>query len=691
MRKHALATLLLAILPLTAYADYRYNPYTQKLDYYSNSVASATYSAVSATSTYSVNAGTATYSPNALNASYAVNAGTSVYSQNAGLLGGISPSVYFTTGVAQITAGTNITISPSDGKGVVTVNATVPQQYWIGTATSPLNMNSNRVYAADHYDTAYSTVAYKIGGVSSLFQIGTGSLLVGKHNIYTGTGNYNTYVGEDAGKGTAGNTGYNNAFGGYGSGYSIRAGYYNTGWGMFSLFNIQDGHRNTCLGYRAGFPITSGAYNVIIGAESGASLQNGSNNFFMGTGAGQTCVSGNSNVGIGTNALASSTQSQQVALGYQALLRSTTADNNTAIGFSAGQENKTGKQNVYISNYSGYANNGDDNVMIGFYSGFISTATNRASFIGNYIDAIKPVSSVIGIGYHTDITESNQGVFGSDYAGANITNFYFGAGVYKANPEGVTLQSTGGSGTNNYGAPLTIAGGKGTGTGVGGAIVLKTAGATSSGTTLNPLSSVMVITSTFTVEIGTSTQGRTVFEQDGTLVMENDATVWNDVFVELNPASAVYAPTYTDYKAGRVITFSDEAANPDRIHFVTQLPHGYKPGTTIEPHVHWTGEDGTAGQVAWKLDYSTCAINGTFGVTNSTTTYVVKSTTADYHEYTDIGRIAGVSGISTVIMGTLYRDSTAAGDTYNSKSVYLLQFDLHYQSDTIGSRTELTK
>lgn len=688
MRKHALATLLLAILPLTAYADYRYNPYTQKLDYYSNSVASATYSAVSATSTYSVNAGTATYSPNALNASYAVNAGTSVYSQNAGLLGGISPSVYFTTGVAQITAGTNITISPSDGKGIVTVNATAQPQYWIGTATSPLNMSAYRVYGADHYDTKYSTVAYKIAGNDVLRLRNTDTIVVG-NNTFSGSGNNNCLIGNDAGK--LATTGYANTAVGSPAMYTLRAGYYNSAVGLYALHSLRDGHRNSAFGFKALFKCDGGYSNVALGESSLSELTSGNSNMAIGAGAFGALTDGVAGVAIGVNALASARVGSHIGIGYGALGKITTAVNNVAIGYRSGNDNVIGGNNVFIGNNSGYTCLGGGNTFLGFNAGLISTNTNNCILIGQDADVTKAVNNSFGMGYKVQVTESNIGVFGTPYAGSNWTDVYFGAGVVKANPEGVTLQSTGGSGTNNYGAPLTIAGGKGTGTGAGGAIVLKTAGATSSGTTLNPLSSVMVITSTFTVEIGTSTQGRTVFEPDGTMRMENDATVWNDVFVELNPASAVYAPTYTDYKAGRVITFSDEAANPDRIHFVTQLPHGYKPGTTIEPHVHWTGEDGTAGQVAWKLDYSTCAINGTFGVTNSTTTYVVKSTTADYHEYTDIGTIAGVTGISTVIMGTLSRDSTAAGDTYNGKSVYLLQFDLHYQSDTIGSRTELTK
>jgi len=119
------------------------------------------------------------------------------------------------------------------------------------------------------------------------------------------------------------------------------------------------------------------------------------------------------------------------------------------------------------------------------------------------------------------------------------------------------------------------------------------------------------------VWIGTSSVNGTRFEYDGTMVNAGSATTWDDLQVILNPATAVYAPTYADYKAGRVIVFSDEPTNEDKIHFVAQLPHRYKIGSNIEPHVHWVGEDNTAGTIAWKIEYTTAAPSQAFATTQS--------------------------------------------------------------------------
>jgi hypothetical protein len=194
-----------------------------------------------------------------------------------------------------------------------------------------------------------------------------------------------------------------------------------------------------------------------------------------------------------------------------------------------------------------------------------------------------------------------------------------------------------------------------------------------------------------TMWVGTSTVSGTQFEQDGTMVATGNATTWDDLFVVLNPSSQQFAPTYATYKSGKLLEFSDESTNEDRISFVTQMPHSYKIGSAVYPHLHWVGQDNTAGAVAWKLEYTTATINGVFTVTTTSTTYAQNSSITDNHTITGLGTIPGDRGISGVILGTLYRNSTNALDTYNGKNVYLLQLDIHYEKDTLGSRTELTK
>lgn len=73
-------------------------------------------------------------------------------------------------------------------------------------------------------------------------------------------------------------------------------------------------------------------------------------------------------------------------------------------------------------------------------------------------------------------------------------NIYIGNGATSATPTSGVLGATGGAGTNIAGAALTIAGGRGTGTGVGGNIVFQTASASGvSGASANSLTTRLTI------------------------------------------------------------------------------------------------------------------------------------------------------------------------------------------------------
>jgi hypothetical protein len=102
----------------------------------------------------------------------------------------------------------------------------------------------------------------------------------------------------------------------------------------------------------------------------------------------------------------------------------------------------------------------------------------------------------IAIGREAATNGNNQFVAGSN--AAPITDVYFGSGITDStSPSSVTFNASGGSGTNIAGANFNIAGGRGTGTGVGGNINLQIATPSgSSGTTANALASVATISGT---------------------------------------------------------------------------------------------------------------------------------------------------------------------------------------------------
>lgn len=191
----------------------------------------------------------------------------------------------------------------------------------------------------------------------------------------------------------------------------------------------------------------------------------------------------------------------------------------------------------------------------------------------------------------------------------------------------------------------------------------------------------------------------TEFEADGTTRFVGDATTWEDLRTPTNQLKVhgVKPPVWTDYKGGQVLAFEDQAVNYQTVYFTWQMPHAYKLGTTVYPHVHATPEDATAGDVYWEFTYSIAEVDGIFQNPTIVNTVQAMPTIADQHKFHKIATIDGTempaSGedVSTVLVCSLTRRSDNVLDTFNGKSVYLLEVDLHYEIDTVGSRQELSK
>lgn len=148
----------------------------------------------------------------------------------------------------------------------------------------------------------------------------------------------------------------------------------------------------------------------------------------------------------------------------------------------------TNAGSTIIGNSAGINNTGSQNVFLGFGAGVNSGTASQCIFLG-YTNWAASTANVIGsifIGYEAAVTASHQGVLGSKNANGYVDNWYFN-GVTHSSAYSVVLNASGGSGTNNAGANITIAGGRGTGTAAGGNNVEQTSVKTSSGTTLQAL------------------------------------------------------------------------------------------------------------------------------------------------------------------------------------------------------------
>lgn len=124
------------------------------------------------------------------------------------------------------------------------------------------------------------------------------------------------------------------------------------------------------------------------------------------------------------------------------------------------------------------------------------------------------------------------------------------------------------------------------------------------------------------------------------------------------------------------------------VHFSLQTPHGYKEGSDMDLHVHWSKKDSVAGDVCWKAYYSGAAIGGVFAVPQLLETAGGDTSTDGRHNMTILGDIDGsnLTTVSNMIDLVLWREPTDPTDTYPGDA-YFNETDSHIELVMQGSRT----
>jgi hypothetical protein len=147
-----------------------------------------------------------------------------------------------------------------------------------------------------NYNTIIGDNAGK-GTVSSVYHSNT---LVGeKAGFALVTGSRNCFYGRESGVSTI--SGYENSFYGENSGYYNTYGYQNQFFGRFAGYRNTTGYRNTFVGIDAGYTNTTGSNNCFVGASAGYATSTGANNCFFGN-AGTENTTGISNCNFGNSA-----------------------------------------------------------------------------------------------------------------------------------------------------------------------------------------------------------------------------------------------------------------------------------------------------------------------------------------------------------------------------------------------------
>ena len=181
----------------------------------------------------------------------------------------------------------------------------------------------------------------------------------------------------------------------------------------------------------------------------------------------------------------------------------------------------------------------------------------------------------------------------------------------------------------------------------------------------------------------------TQFDANGHQTMEGDATVFEDLVVPLTTAKlgSTNKPDFDYTSLGYVF---DENDVTETLSFIVQLPHAWKEGSTIYPHLHCKKY---ATDPAFVLTYAWFNVGDAVAdpaTVHNIDTVLYGTDTGDHCIMTVSGN-TGISGagktISSILVCKLHR---VANSTPN-EDVLVYQLDFHYQKNSLGSNTEYTK
>ncbi len=170
-------------------------------------------------------------------------------------------------------------------------------------------------------------------------------------------------------------------------------------------------------------------------------------------------------------------------------------------------------------------------------------------------------------------------------------------------------------------------------------------------------------------------------------------TYWDDLRFPasaINPPGQASDPDFDTTNGGWL--FDDNST--ELVFLMAQMPHAWKEGTALRPHIHWQKTTSASGNVLWRLEYKKAPIGEVMDAAFTTldTTTAVAGTpdtdTADKHLISSFEHIEKVGGgLSDMLVMKLSRIGGDGSDTYGDDA-RLLEFDFHFEIDSFGSAEE---
>ena len=195
---------------------------------------------------------------------------------------------------------------------------------------------------------------------------------------------------------------------------------------------------------------------------------------------------------------------------------------------------------------------------------------------------------------------------------------------------------------------------------------------------------------------------RTVFDEDGTMEAQGDATTWEDLRFPLQGQRLDVAAGRVDYNyTDCTVDFQSNALYPgDPICFICQQSHSKLLGSAIELHLHWLQNQNATPN--WLIGYKWLNTGERYDTLTETlmpwTSNAITYTANTISQLTEFGTITKPvdDTLSSILHIRLFRDTTNVSTLFAGADPYIgdaqaTEFDIHYIKDTMGSREEYVK
>jgi hypothetical protein len=166
-------------------------------------------------------------------------------------------------------------------------------------------------------------------------------------------------------------------------------------------------------------------------------------------------------------------------------------------------------------------------------------------------------------------------------------------------------------------------------------------------------------------------------------------------FVDLLPIQCFASPSngasLTAYN-GNLAAYEFVNNTTKAIQVIFEMPHGYKEGSNIVPHLHLYTPAGTGTGIKLFIEYTWTNIDSTGAVSTTPLSPTITFTTGVVQNNLvyNFGSISGAGmTISSIFSCRIWRDNTDDSDF--SASIWLKSVDIHCEVDTIGSATITVK